>query len=186
LNRDLSDDTLMAAVARGEEAAFGLLVHRWEHQVRAFLSAMLGNREEAEDLTQDTFVKVFAEAGRYRPAGMFRSWLMRIAGNLARSRLRRRRIIGWLPFEPGRHDRPAGARDPQRELEDDQTARAVREALAALPERQRQALVLQRFQGMKYREIASAMDTTLAGVESLIQRGLAGLRETLERQGVEP
>ncbi|NCQ34743.1 RNA polymerase subunit sigma-70, partial [bacterium] len=68
----------------------------------------------------------------------------------------------------------------------DQTARAVREALAALPERQRQALVLQRFQGMKYREIASAMDTTLAGVESLIQRGLAGLRETLERQGVEP
>lgn len=186
MNTETSDDVLMAAVARGEEAAFGLLVRRWESQVRRFLLAMLGSPEEAEDLTQDTFVKVFAEAGRYRPEGMFRSWLLRIAGNLARSRLRRRKVIGWLPFDAARHDRPAAGTDPQQALEEDQAARAVREALKALPERQRQALVLHRFSGLKYREIAEAMDTTLPGVESLIQRGLAGLRGILEKQGVMP
>lgn len=186
MNTEPHDDVLMAAVARGEEAPFGLLVRRWEGQVRRFLVAMLGSPEEAEDLAQETFIKVFREAGRYRPEGMFRSWLMRIAGNLARSRLRRRKIIGWLPFDASRHDRPAGNPDPQAVLEAGQTTAAVQGALAALPDRQRQALVLHRFAGMKYREIALAMDTTLPGVESLIQRGLSGLRAILEKQGVRP
>ncbi len=186
MEKDVSDDSLMAAVARGEEAAFGLLTRRWEHQVRAFLIHMLGSVEEAEDLTQDTFVKVFVGARSYRAEGAFRSWLMRIVGNLARSRLRRRKVIGWLPFDPGRHDRPAAGADPQQAMEGDQTVTAIRAALKSLPPRQRQALVLHRFQGLKYREIATAMDTSLPGVESLIQRALENMRQKLKQQGVEP
>ncbi len=182
----ISDDSLMAAVARGEEAAFGLLVRRWEHQVRAFLVHMLGSVEEAEDLTQDTFVKVFAKAGSYRPEGMFRSWLLRIAGNLARSRLRRRKIIRWLPFDARRHDRPGGGPDPHAELESGEIKVVLHQVLDALPPRQRQALVLHRFQGLTYKEIAAAMDTTLPAVESLIQRALADLRVKLKTRGVEP
>jgi RNA polymerase sigma-70 factor (ECF subfamily) len=90
--RQPDDDVLMARTAQGEEAAFRLLVQRWENDVLAFLIHMLGSREEAEDLVQDTFIKVYRQAGRYRGEGRFRSWLLRIAGNLARSRLRRRRI----------------------------------------------------------------------------------------------
>ncbi len=181
----ISDDSLMASVARGEEAAFGLLVRRWEHQVRAFLIHMLGSVEEAEDLTQDTFVKVFAQARTYRPEGMFQSWLLRIAGNLARSRLRRRKVVRWLPFDIGRHDRPGAGPDPHQELEADQTRAAVNRALAHLAPRQRQALVLHRFQGLSYKEVAVAMDTSLPAVESLIQRALAILRAELKSQGVE-
>ncbi len=186
MEREQSDDSLMAAVARGEEAAFGLLVRRWEYQVRSFLVHMLGSVEEAEDLTQDTFVKVFDRSGAYRAEGMFKSWLLKIAGNLARSRLRRRKVIGWLPFDARRHDRPTTGPDPQQVLENDQLGRVLEAALKSLPPRQKEALVLHRFQALKYREIAEVMDTSLAGVESLIQRALENLRGKLKQQGVEP
>ena len=93
MSQDPDDDALMVRTAQGEEAAFRLLVQRWEADVRAFLIHMLRSPEEAEDLTQDTFVKVFRQAGRYRTEGLFKSWLFRIAGNLARSRLRRRKVV---------------------------------------------------------------------------------------------
>lgn len=173
------DDTLMARVAAGEEAAFRLLVLRWEAQVRAFLIHMLGSLEEAEDLTQETFIKVHAQAGRYRGEGLFRSWLMRIAGNLARSRLRRRKILGWVRFDPAEHDVTDRGPTPEGNLEARERATMVRAALAALPERQREALVLHRYQGLKYKEIADVMGTSVPGVESLIQRALATLRGQL-------
>lgn len=180
------DDVLMTRTAQGEEAAFRLLVRRWEGDVLAFLIHMLGSREEAEDLLQDTFVKVFRQAGRYRPEGRFRSWLLRIAGNLARSRLRRRKILRWLPFDPAEHDLAGQDPLPDAEVESRESAAVLREALDALPQRQREALVLHRFQGLKYRETAEVMGTTVPGVESLIQRALATLRARLDEGGERP
>jgi len=179
VSRDLDDDALMARTAQGEEAAFRLLVLRWEADVRAFLVHMLRSPEEAEDLTQDTFVRVFREADRYRPAGLFRSWLFRIAGNLARSRLRRRKIIGWLSLDPDRHDVVDQGPAPDEVLDAAARVRVVRAALAQLPDRQREAITLHRYQGLKYREIAEVMGTTVPGVESLVQRALAALRRDL-------
>ena len=173
------DDALMVRTAQGEEAAFGLLVLRWEADVRAFLVSMLGSIEEAEDLAQETFVKVHRQAGRYRAEGRFRSWLLRIAGNLARSRLRRRKILRWVSFDAVRHDPPDWRLAPDEDLQARQRAAAVRAAVADLPDRQRQALVLHRYQGLKYKEIAETMGTTVPGVESLIQRALASLRGQL-------
>jgi RNA polymerase sigma-70 factor (ECF subfamily) len=183
---DRDDDDLMAGIAAGEEAAFRLLVDRWERDVLAFLIHMTGSRDDAEDLAQETFVRVFRQAGRYRPEGKFRSWLLRIAGNLARSRQRRRRLLKWLPLDTERHDVASSTPGADRGLEVEQTAQIVRAAVARLPERQRQALVLHRFQGLRYAEVADAMDTTLASVESLIQRALAGLRTDLARRGERP
>lgn len=177
------DDALMIRTAQGEEAAFRLLVQRWEGQVRSFLIHMLGSVEEAEDLAQDTFVQVFRKAGSYRAEGLFRSWLMRIAGNLARSRLRRRSLLRWVRFDPVRHDRGSGQTGPDDQLELGERREAIRTALDRLPARQREALVLHRFQGMRYREVATAMDTTVPGVESLIQRALAALRSDLGGKG---
>ncbi len=180
------DDELMARTAAGEEAAFRLLVDRWERDVLAFLVHMTGSRDDAEDLAQETFVRVFRQAGSYRAEGRFRSWLLRIAGNLARSRHRRRRILKWLPLDLERHNVAAATPPADRGLEAEQEAAAVRAAIARLPERQRQALVLHRFQGLRYVEVAEAMGTSLAGVESLIQRALAGLRADLARGGEVP
>lgn len=175
-----SDDALMTRTAQGEEAAFRLLVLRWEREVKAFLIHMLGSVEEAEDMTQDTFVKVYRQAARYHPEGKFKSWLFRVAGNEARSRLRRRKILRWVSFDTSSHDRRTGDPGPADELVAKETAAMVRGALEALPERQRRALVLHRYRGLKYTDIADAMDTTVPGVESLIQRALAGLRKDLE------
>jgi len=173
------DDTLMALTAQGEEAAFRFLVQRWEPEVKAFLIHMLGSLEEAEDLTQDTFVKVFRNSGSYRAEGSFKSWIFRIAGNLARSRLRRRKVLRWTRFEPDRHQPRATGPGPDGELERGQREMEIQKALDRLPARQKEALVLHRFQGLSYRDAAAAMATTVPGVESLIQRALAALRRDL-------
>ncbi len=179
----MDDDTLMARTAKGEEAAFRFLVQRWEQGVLAFLIHMLGSVEEAEDLVQDTFVQVFGKAGKYEGQGAFKSWLFRIAGNLARSRLRRRKVLRWVQFDTSEHDVPGADKGPLDHLEQKETESRVRQAVAALPTRQRQALVLHRFQGLKYKEVAAAMETTVPGVESLIQRAMAALRSDLAGKG---
>ncbi len=173
------DDTLMQSIATGDERAFRLLVARWEGPVFRFLVHMLGAEEEARDLTQDTFLKVWDQAGRYRPEGKFRSWLLRMAGNRARSALRRRKILRWVSFDLASHDRSAPDDDPHRGLERRETVARVRAAVAALPGRQRQAVVLRRLQGLPYREIAEIMETTVPAIESLLQRAATSLRESL-------
>ncbi len=176
---DLDDDTLMIRTAQGEEAAFRFLVQRWEKDVLAFMIHMLGSVEEAEDLVQDTFVQVYRKASGYNAQGLFKSWLFRIAGNQARSRLRRRKILRWVRFDTKEHEMPAAAAGPLADLEQTETTRAVQAAVAELPPRQREALVLHRFRGLKYKEVAAVMQTTVPGVESLIQRAMAALKTDL-------
>jgi RNA polymerase sigma-70 factor (ECF subfamily) len=183
VNDDTLDDQLVARGGQGDEEAFRLLVTRWERPVFAFLERMLGSREEAQDLGQETFVRVFQQARHYRAAGCFRSWLFRIAGNLARSRLRRRRIVGWVPFDPFRHDRASDEPGAEEQTLRGERQRAVRVALARLPERQREALVLRRYHDMSQEEIAVAMGTTVAAVESLLSRAMAALRIRLTEGG---
>jgi len=173
------DDELMRRAAAGDSEAFRLLVERWEQPVYAFLCRMLGSPEEALDLRQETFLRVHQQAGRYRAQGQFRSWLFRIAGNLARSALRRRRILKWLRLDPQEHDRPADQEPVDRALERRELQAAVRAAIAELPPRQREALVLRRYQELSQREIAAALGTTEEGVESLLGRAMSRLRRTL-------
>jgi RNA polymerase sigma-70 factor (ECF subfamily) len=180
----VTDDELMIRGAQGDEDAFRILVQRWERPVLAFLERMLSSREEAEDLGQETFLRVCRQAPRYRPTGQFRSWLFRIAGNLARSRLRRRRILKWVRFEPGRHEAAADEEPVDRKLEREESRRVVRAALARLPDRQRQAVVLRRYDGLSHREIASALGTTIPAVESLLHRALVALKQDLARTEV--
>lgn len=177
----VTDDELVMRGANGDEEAFRVLVQRWERPVFAFLSRMLGSREEAQDLTQETFLRVCRGAGRYEASGQFKSWVFRIAGNLARSRLRRRKIVPWIRFDPRSHDVPVD--DPaDKGLEAADTKRMVRAALARLPDRQREAVLLRQYQEMSYQEIADHLDTTVPAVESLLHRGMTALRTQLERK----
>jgi len=182
----VNDDDLMEGIARGDEGTFRLLVERWERPVFAFLARMAGSREEAQDLAQEVFLRVYESAKRHRPESAFRSWLFRIAGNLARSRLRRRRILRWIRFDPVLHDRPIEAEDAGRAVERDEARRSVREALGKLPERQREAMILRRFEDLSYQEIAEVMGVSLPAVESLLQRGMRALRKNLVRKGERP
>ena len=176
----------MARGAAGEEAAFRTLVERWERPVFAFLVRMLGSPEEAQDLGQETFLRVCQQAGRYRPEDRFQSWLFRIAGNLARSRLRRRRILEWVPFDPGLHDRETRTVGPERQVEQSEARLEVQRALDQLPVRQREAIVLRHYQEMSHAEIGEAMGVSVSAVESLIHRALEGLRKQMgmKREGL--
>ncbi len=173
------DDELVRRSAAGDQNAFRQLVERWQQPLLAFLERMVGDREEARDLGQETFYRVFAQAARYEAGGKFRSWLFSIAGNLARSRLRRRRVLRWIHFDPRHHDQPAPQADAHARVEQIAAQQRVREALARLPDRQRQAILLQRYEQMSYREIAAAMEITVPAVESLLQRAMASLRHDL-------
>ena len=179
---DRTDDRLMTDYVRGDENALRILVERWERPVFAFLVRMLGSPEEAEDLCQDTFIRLIKAADRYQPEGKFPSWLFRIAGNQARSRLRRRKILRWLPLSEDHDVTASGAPDPHENLVAGESRKFVQAAVARLPERQRQALILRQFQDMDYREIAAAMDTTVASVQMLLHRAMTALRTDLGKR----
>ena len=181
--RERTDDELMIRFAGGDEKALRELVERWERPVFAFLVRMLGSPEEAEDLCQDTFLRLIKAADRYQPAGRFQSWLFRIAGNLARSRLRRRRVLRWLPLVGEQDQAPAQEPDALDDLVDRQERAAVRAAIGRLPARQRQALVLKQYQELSYQEIAEAMETSVASVQMLLHRATTALRKELSRRG---
>lgn len=180
----MDDDRLMECTADGDEEAFALLVRRWEQPVHAFLQRMVGDREDARDLGQELFLRVFSQAKRYRAQGQFRSWLFRIAGNLSRSHLRRKRILRWLSFDARTQDPPSRAPGPASNLERQELQAAVQEAILALPARQRQALLLRRYEQMSYEEIAGVMEVSLPAVESLLQRSMKSLRRRLSQRGV--
>lgn len=173
------DDRLMTDYARGDQNALRILVERWERIVFAFLVRMLGSPEEAEDLCQETFIKLIGAAGRYEPEDKFRSWLFRIAGNLARGRLRRRRILRWLSLSEAQENIPAAGCDPLESLAGRETTDLVRSAVSRLPERQRQALVLKQYHDLSYREIADAMGVTVSSVQMLLHRAMTALRKDL-------
>lgn len=176
----------MERVAAGDETAFRLLVDRWEAPILSFLTRTLGDREEARDLAQETFLRVFRHAARYQGGGRFRSWIFRIAGNLTRSRLRRRRVVKWLSLgAKGTPLEPAGPRHQESDtrLESEELGRAIEACLAELPPRQRTAFALKRFEGLSYREIAEAMDTSPSAVESLLVRATREMQRGLRQRG---
>ena len=185
-DRSLSDDELVARVAAGDETALRLLIDRWQRPVFAFLLRCLGNEEDARDLAQDCFLKLYRHAGSYQPQGRFRAWLFRIAGNLCRSRLRRRRILRWVPlstadssFDPAA-PRPFEADADQR---DHEIARAIQESVDELPERQRLAFSLRHEGNLSYREIGRVLKASDSAVESLLVRATHHLQESLRAKG---
>ena len=179
------EDAWMARVAEGDESALQFLVERWERPVLAFLTRCLGEREEARDLSQETFLRVYRNAHRYRAQGNFRSWLFRIAGNLCRSQQRRQRLLRWLPLmdSPGAKEAIAPSSfDADASTRSHEFARALDEILNELPLRQRMAFLLRRQEELSYREIAVAMDTTPSAVESLLVRATSFVQRAMKNR----
>ena len=172
-----SDDAkLMASIATGDTAALGELVARHQEKVLALALRTLGRRDLAEDAAQDVFVKVFRAARRYRPRAKFTTWLYRIVVNhcldMLRKAKRRKLLAGDLPPAPAEADAAT-------QLEASETATRVRQAVGALPARQRIAIILHRYHEMSHSAIAEATGWSQSAVESLLVRAYAALRVAL-------
>jgi RNA polymerase sigma-70 factor (ECF subfamily) len=182
-----SDVELMLRVKHGDREAFSLLVQRHRKPLINFIYRFTSDRGESEDLAHEVFIKIFQSASRYEPKAAFSTWLYRIATNLALNYLRDHRPQRVTSLDGGSEEEQDRSRSELRDkaaLVEDQLlaqerVRQIREALAALPENQRLAVVLTKYQGLSLKETAEVMKCSEVAVKSLIFRAYAALREKL-------
>src|ERR1700730_12526293 len=179
LQQEASDADLMARVRAGDREAFADLVDRHKDAVVNYLTRLTGNRDRAEDLGQETFLRLFRSAAGYVEQGYLRAYLFRIATNLLRSeerRERRPRLLLPLPGGgTGRAEPSAHAGLLRQELQ-----RLLNAAIARLPLRYRVPLVLHEIEGWSYADIAADLDCREGTIKSRIHRGRQQLKQRLE------
>ena len=177
------DTELMRRVQLGDEAALGALMQRWELSLKAFIGRIVLNTSEAEELAQETFVRVWQQRGRYRADAPFRPWIFAIAMNLARNRLRWWKLRPLMALEDWTEvpsDSGTAAEGETRRLDRAERASAVRDAIARLPTDLREAIVLFEYEQMSYAEVAEAVGASSKAVENRIARAREKLRVALK------
>jgi RNA polymerase sigma-70 factor (ECF subfamily) len=182
------DQERMRRVARGDRDAFVELFDRHQAAVVRFATRMVGDPARAEELAQDIFLRVYQAAPRYQPTARFTTWLYRVATH---------HCLNELRTPARRAPPPAGeealgtlaadaAHGPEAVSAGHSLARVVQAALAALPDRERAAFALCRFEGLSYRDIAEALEATEPAVKSLIHRATVTLAEAVAQHGRSP
>ncbi len=182
-----SSTQLMLRFQAGEEQAFAQLFEAHQRTVLNIVYRYLGNQSEAEDLAQEVFIRVYRSKERYSPQARFTTWLFRITANLCLNyqRDKKRRYQESLyyaaPGEAGEARELENPRsvNPEREIETSEREQAVREAINALPETQRLAVILNRYEELSYKQVALSLDLTEKAVKSLLHRARLALREKL-------
>lgn len=181
----------MLSVQEGDAFAFEQLMERYHGRLVRILRHVAGSDDAAEDLAQDVFLRVFRARANYQPTAKFSTWLFHIAHNVAsnaiRDRKRRKEVQTQNPTGSQSGimslDQMAMASSgvmPVRRLDKVERAEMVRLAVDALNERQRMALLLCKFEGLSYQEIAEAMDLSVQAVKSLLSRARVNLKQMLE------
>lgn len=179
------DRELVARVQRGDMAAFDLLVRKYQHRIAGLLSRYIADRDEAQDVAQETFLRAWRAIGNFRGDAQFYTWLHRIAVNTAKNHLvsqNRRPPTSDIDagdaeqFESGGRLRDNDT--PERELLRDEIERTVMRAVEALPPELRDAITLREAEGLSYEEIAARMDCPIGTVRSRIFRA----REAIDAQ----
>jgi RNA polymerase sigma-70 factor (ECF subfamily) len=174
------DWEVLRRVAQGEVEAFGPLVERHQARLLRVCARLLHDSEEARDAAQEVFLKAFRGAASFEPGGRVFTWLYRIAVNHCLNRLRRRSLVRFLSLTPADDDEPAldppdAGPDAERALDAERRWRATRRQIEHLPANQRAVLVLAKFEGLSYREIAAVLSTTESAVESRLVRAMRTL-----------
>jgi RNA polymerase sigma-70 factor (ECF subfamily) len=183
---DAKDVRLMQLVSSGETVAFEKLVERHQRLVVGTVARMLGSNSDVEDIAQQVFVRVWKSAKGYVPRAKFTTWLLKITRNLVFNELRRRSRHTHLPLqvESETEERPIKderATAPDASLLEQELQRAIETAIAQLPETQRMAVVLRRYDELSYEEIAEVLDQSVPAVKSLLFRARTELRTRLSR-----
>ena len=188
---DRSDEELLQDTVGGDLRAFDVIVGRYRDRLLNFVFRFLGDRTAAEDVVQETFLRVFRKSKDYRASARFSTWLFTIAGNLAKSELRRRKrwrftSLGWNEEAEQHIEIPDDRPRPDAFAETEIATEAIQEAIESLPPNHRQVVILSDIQGMAYEEIAQIVGCPVGTVKSRINRGRLRLQKKLERLGYLP
>jgi RNA polymerase sigma-70 factor (ECF subfamily) len=173
-----TDHELMFDISHGDVAALECLVQRYQQRVFALAYRMLGDWHDAEDVSQETFIRLYNSAGRYKPDAKLITFLYPIVLNLCRDF---RRKSAHMTQSETALDSIADPDNPVSAAVRNENARSVTQAVSALPERQKEALLLHRFDGLSYTEVAQVMGISVSAAESLLVRAYAALRQSLAK-----
>lgn len=188
---NLPDADVVALAQQGRDAAFRELIRRYERPVFSLIYRMVRDRELAEDLAQDTFIKVLNHIDRYRPEFKLSSWLFKIANNVAIDHLRRR-TLATVSIDGSPHAQSPDAIEATSidvavdqesaldELEAREMGKAIEQAIASLRPEYRSCIMLRHVEGRSYEEIAATLDLPLGTVKTYIHRARHELRRALE------
>ena len=184
----LSSEDLMARIAKGDQEAFEILVNRHQTSVLNLIYRFIGDRTQAKDLAQEVFLKVWQSAKSYEPKAKFTTWIYRITANLCFNELKSSRRKKWFLFhQPDEHsgntiEKTLSDSAPSAEdlLLDKERSRQISDALQSLPDNQRMALILRRYDDLSYKEIARIIGCSVSAVESLLVRAKRTLQEKLK------
>jgi RNA polymerase sigma-70 factor (ECF subfamily) len=182
---DAEDVRLMRLVAGGDTTAFEQLIERHQTLVAGTVARMLGSNSDVEDIAQQVFIRVWKSAGRYVARAKFTTWLLKITRNLVFNEMRRAKRHPHLPvqIEPEAEEMPLkdeATATPDAMLLQTELQAEIEKAIMLLPDTQRMALVLRRYEELSYEEIADVLDLSVPAVKSLLFRARTELRERLK------
>lgn len=170
LMQQLTDPECVSLCQKGKPDAFDELVRRYQDRLYRFILRMVGSREEALELTQDTLLKAFQGLSQWRPEALFRTWLFQIASNTAIDSLRQRKRMKNISIDE-QHDLADHCAGPERLLYISEQCQNLEQALDKLPHDFRQVLLLREFEDMSYGEIAETLNINVGTVKSRLARG---------------
>ncbi|RKY56789.1 MAG: RNA polymerase subunit sigma-24 [Candidatus Neomarinimicrobiota bacterium] len=182
----LTDEELIRRFQAGDEEAFEEIVYRYSDRLMNFAYRFVLDKEESEDIVQDTFLKVYQNRHAYREIAKFSTWIYTITGNLAKTVLRKRRnrkMFFFSSMGPEKKDMdfPSKDRKPENNVERQFDERIIQRAIQKLPEHFRTAIILRDIQELSYEEISNIINAPLGTVKSRINRARLRLQEELEQ-----
>ena len=192
LDSDAHDKQLMLRIANEDEVALRELIEKHQGTVYGTIAKMLGDPIEAQDLAQRVFVRIYRAAPTYRATAQFKTWMFTIVRNLVFNEHRRRSRAVLVPIHPPDTDGPGSSTGPLPDLADvalktpseqmlqAEMMRAVNKAILELPEQQRMAMILRRYDEFSYEEIAEVLNTSVSATKSLLFRARETLRAALQ------
>ncbi len=184
-----SDSELMLRVKKGEISAFNQILEKYQRPIINFVYRFLGSKEKAEEITQEVFLRIYLARGRYRPRAKFSTYIYRIARNLSLNALRKKRPQIVSLDEPISGENGEMKRElpdsrqisPAEALKKKEIQLLVKKALDSLPQPQKTAIILNRYNDLSYEEIGRIMNLSLPAVKSLLHRGKENLKEKLAK-----
>lgn len=180
----LTDEQLIAEFQQGRQEAFTMLVERYKDQIVNFCYRYLGDYDEADDVAQETFLRLYHKKDQYKPIAKFSTWLYTIATNLAKTHLRRRKRFAFFSFksedDDKRNDIPDNRYPADAEADRSMKDEMIQKALHSISPKYREVVVLCDIQELSYEEISAITGVNIGTVKSRLNRGRAQLKELLK------